>query len=178
MTVFLTLRQRYETALLPLMFWGPVALIQEGVTFSLGLLTPGGDAQWVASLGIPEILILLGGITLLALGIGIISQLLRLTGIEESASFGKKYAIVVTGMCSLMLLRFTHSSLTSSQSILENFIPLVFSLLLGLIVACVNQFMIRPRITKLSTKSAIVSWPAVLLSVVLGLSMFTFQIIF
>ena len=31
--------------LLPFLLWGPIAMIQEGVTFSLGMMTPGGDAQ-------------------------------------------------------------------------------------------------------------------------------------
>ena len=41
---FLFLWSRRRPILLPGLFWGPVAMIQEGVNFSLGLLTPGGDA--------------------------------------------------------------------------------------------------------------------------------------
>jgi len=49
--------------LLPLLLWGPVAMIQEGVTFSLGLLTPGGDAQWITTLGVPGFLLLVMGVS-------------------------------------------------------------------------------------------------------------------
>ena len=51
--------------LLPFLIWGPVAMIQEGVTFTLGGLTPGGDAGWMAAAGLPWAEILSAGTLLL-----------------------------------------------------------------------------------------------------------------
>jgi len=45
--VSLSLWRYRRTALLPLLLWGPIALVQEGVTLSLGMLTPGGGAELI-----------------------------------------------------------------------------------------------------------------------------------
>ena len=50
LTVTLALWRWLRPILLPLLLWGPIALVQEGVTFSLGLLTAGGDASLPADL--------------------------------------------------------------------------------------------------------------------------------
>jgi hypothetical protein len=163
--------------LLPLLIWGPVAMVQEGVTFSLGLLTPGGDARWITALGIPPGVILAAGILLLLAGVVAISQLLPLAGIEPEDSFGRKFMIIVIGMGSLMLIRFVVSSLALNEISMENLIPLVFSLLLASIVVSIQQPVARMIGKKMLIESPPFNWPAWMVALILGASVFTFQIL-
>ena len=65
MTVTLALWRVRKPILLPFLIWGPLSLVMEGVTFTLGMLTPGGDAQWIVEWGFPApLLTSLGGIFL------------------------------------------------------------------------------------------------------------------
>jgi hypothetical protein len=161
--------------LLPLLLWGPVAMVQEGVTFSLGLLTPGGDAQWIVAAGIPQPIVLATGLLLLTTGIATITLLFPLAGIKRDDPFGRKVLIVMAGICSLMLLRSAHSWLVSPESSLENLIPLLFSLLLALILVSLHKPITR-AIGKITTRSP-VTWSVSVLALILGISMFTFQVL-
>jgi hypothetical protein len=150
-------------------------MVQEGVTFTLGLLTPGGDAQWIATIGVPQSVILVVGILLLVAGIGTITTLLPLVGIEKDDPQRRKLLIVLVGMCSLMLIRFLYSSLTSPEATMENFIPLVLSTLLAAIVVLLHK-----PITQLVSKTTLkepylLTWPAYALALLLGISMLLFQ---
>ena len=160
--------------LLPLLLWGPLAMVQEGVTFSLGNLTPGGDAQWIVAAGIPQPVVLATGILLLLAGIATIILLLPLAGIKRDDPFGRKVLILMIGMCSLMLLRFAHSWLVSPESSLENLIPLVFSALLALVLVSLHKPVTRMA-GKIPARSP-VTWSASGLALVLGMCMFTFQV--
>jgi hypothetical protein len=162
--------------LLPLLIWGPVAMVQEGVTFSLGFLTPGGDARWIAALGIPSVVILVTGILLLLAGVGAISQLLPLAGIEPGYSFWRKYLIIVIGMGSLMLIRSAYSSFISSGIFMENLIPLVFSLLLAVIMALIHRPVARMIGKEGSIEAPLFAWPVWAMALLLGGGMFMFQI--
>lgn len=162
--------------LLPFLLWGPIAMIQEGVTFSLGMMTPGGDAQWIATLGVPRPLLLLIGSFLLVAGVRTIGLLLPLTTIERDESFRVKFLIVLLGMCSLMLIRFIHSAVASPTSIVENLVPLIFSLLLAIFVV----FSYKPaseNASEAGTKTGRVAWTAVTMALTLGTGMFLFQFI-
>lgn len=57
-TYLLLMWRKSKPMLLPFVLWGPVAMVQEGVSFSLGLLTLGDDAQWIAAAGVPKAVIL------------------------------------------------------------------------------------------------------------------------
>lgn len=163
--------------LLPLLLLGPVAMVQEGITFSLGLLTPGGDAQWIASAGIPKFAILGVGIALLAAGLVGVSLLLPYAGIKQSDSSMKKLLIVLVGMCSLMLVRATHSILAAPEMIIENLIPLILSGLLAVIVV-----LLHAQLTKLVSPIAMpeavpITWSVSLVALILGAAVFTFQVV-
>ncbi|NIP54557.1 MAG: hypothetical protein GWN30_36630, partial [Gammaproteobacteria bacterium] len=112
---------------------------QEGITFSLGFLTSGGDAEWIAAVGIPAALILTTGILCILAGIVAITLLLPLAGVEADSSYWKRLLIVLLGMGSFMLLRSAHSFIASPDSIMENLVPLIFSLLLAVIVALIDK---------------------------------------
>jgi hypothetical protein len=164
-----------KPALLPFLLWGPIAMIQEGVNFSLGMMTPGGDAQWIAAIGVPRPLLLLTGSFLLVAGVKTISLLLPLTDIQRDESFKDKFLIVLLGMCSLMFVRFIHSVVASPTSVVENLVPLIFSLLLTIFVV----FSFKPMSESTHTakeKPKPVTWTATASSLALGLSIFVFQL--
>ena len=176
-TFLLLLWRERKPVLLPLILWGPVAMVQEGVTFSLGLLTPGGDAQWIAAAGVPKVVILAAGILLMFVGIALIARLIPLIGIKRRDSFWRKYSILIVGMCSLMFIRSTNSTLASPETMMENLIPLVFSLLLAVGVVLLHiplTSFVKPM---LITQHNPVTWPVVALALTLGTSLFLFQIV-
>ncbi len=177
MGCFLLLWRFRRPRLLPLLMWGPVAMVQEGVTFSLGLLTPGGDAQWVAGMGIPAMIILILGILLLLAGVIMIAGLITLPGIRSEDSFGRKYFILLLGMGSLMLIRFIHSLAAAPQSINENMIPLVFTLLLSALVASLHAPMAGIMDQAFLKEPAPISWSSAASGLILGTGMFLFQVI-
>lgn len=163
--------------LLPLLLWGPVALIQEGVTFSLGLLTPGGDAEWIATLGIPSFIILINGITFLITGLGLVAVLLSMAGIKRNTSFRDKLTILFAGMCSLMLIRFLHAFWVAPANILENLVPLVFSLILALVATAIHHPVSEMMKTINLTEATSVSRHALTLALILGASTFFIELI-
>ena len=163
--------------LLPLLILGPVAMIQEGVTFSLGLLTPGGDAEWISTLGIPQPIILVVGILLLVGGLGALTLILPLAGVEHDDSPRRNLFIVLVSMCSLMMVRSAHSFLAVPESTMENLIPLVFSLLLAAIVVLAHPPAAKIADRMVLSKQLPVTWSASWTAMALGMSMFIFQIV-
>lgn len=175
--VSLSLWRFRRPILLPLVLWGPVAMIQEGVTFSLGFLTPGGDAFWIAALGIPKALILGFGVLILLGGIVGVAILLPVAGIRRDESFGLKVLVLFLGMGSLMIIRFLYSVNAAPKYIIEDLVPLIFSLILIFIVA-----IIHPKIydlVKKNNRDKIYqpSWKASLICLLMGAGMFGLHII-
>jgi hypothetical protein len=175
-TSFIVLWNRRNPLLLPGLMWGPVVLIQEGVTFSVGFLTPGGDAAWVAALGIPEIILLCAGISLLATGVTGIARLLPLAGIEEHEPFLRKSGIILAGMVSLMGIRFVYSLGISQHGIQENLVPLIFSIMLAILVAAIQK-PLGAFLGKIYSQDPYpASWKAPAVALGLGVSVSFFQI--
>jgi len=175
-TCLLVLWRIRRPALLPLLLWGPIAMIQEGVNFSVGMMTPGGDAQWIAAMGVPRPLLLLIGSFLLVAGVKTISLLLPLTDVQRDEPFKDKFLIVLLGMCSLMFVRFIHSFVASPTSVVENLVPLIFSLLLAVFVA-LSYKPASGSAGGAGTKTETVAWSAVTLALTLGLGMFLIQLV-
>jgi hypothetical protein len=113
------------------LFMFPVALIQEGVTFSLGLLTPGGDASHVAAWGIPVPVLALLGIGLLVAGVALLGLLLPLVGLSSDDRARRNLLLIGGGMIGLMLLRFAVSVGLRSGDLVEATVPLLFSFFLA-----------------------------------------------
>lgn len=177
MALFLLLWRRRRPMLLPLLLWFPLALVQEGINFSLGSLTPGGDFELIVNWGVPAPLLLALGILFLAFGIVLLCMLLPLVSLIPTDSFGRKIAIVVGGMASYMFVRFLFISLTSPDHAQEQVIPLIFSLLLATIVVLLFNplYQLLNRISE--SESASVTWPEVVVSLVLGLGIVIFQLV-
>jgi hypothetical protein len=162
-------------AILPLVLWGPVAYVQEGVTFSLGMLTPGGDADLLVRSGVPAMLIIGFGVFLLVAGVSLIAALMPLVGLSPDDSLGRKFTVVGGGMVSFMVLRLLGSSLRSPAMAQENVLPLAFSLILaGVVVA-----LIKPIHNRLAQKPGVAiaapSWGLVSTSLALGVAIILFQ---
>ncbi len=174
---FFALWRVKRPVLLPFLLWGPVAMIQEGVTFSLGMLTPGGDAAWISTLGIPKFEILLLGVLLLIGGVVFITVLLPLAGIQPGEPWGKVFSILLLSMCTLMLVRFIHALAIAPQHRLENTIPLLFSWLLATLVAVLFPPLTAGMEKDPASGSVSVTWPAPLFGLALGMSMFVIQMV-
>jgi hypothetical protein len=176
-TISLALWRVRRPALLPLLLWGPISMVQEGVTFSLGMLTPGGDADLIVQWAVPAVVLISLGLLLLASGIVAICWLLPLVDLSPADSLGRKFSVVTVGMVSFMFLRLLLSGLRSPGQFTENAVPLVFSLILATIVAMLYG-PLQPRLSKVSKiELATVTRPAVLVSTTLGLGMVLFQLI-
>ena len=162
---------------LPLVLWGPVALIQEGVNLSLGLLSPGSDAQWLVQWGIPAVFLSLIGVLFILVGTGLISSLLHRYVLKPERPFLERFGIVFLGMGFLMILRAAVSSFISPAAALENLIPLVFSLLLASMISAM-----QPVWQKLNKSDPphppVLSWSASFSALGLGLGILLVQIIF
>lgn len=176
--MLLLLWKHKSPTLLPLILWGPVAMIQESVTFNFGFLTPGGDAAWIAAWGVPSSVIISFGVLLLITGLIFIAFLLSSRGITKNESFVHRLLIILLGMCSLMLIRFTYSAIASPEYIIENLIPIVFSLLLALIVVLIQPLVMKIFLQGESIQSKRITRKDVNISLAMGAGMFIFQILY
>jgi hypothetical protein len=172
-----TLWRFRKPILLPLLLWGPVSMIQEGVTCTLGFLTPGGDAFWISKLGIPAALIVLFGMIIFICGIISVALLLPLAGFQDDEPFLRKFIILFFGMGSLMIVRFVYSAFISPQYLVENLAPLVLSVVLMIIIV-----IIHPKINHLIMKKDLkqptsLPWYVLLVSSILGAGMFFLQMV-
>lgn len=174
MLVILWSRRKPE--ILPLLLWGPVAYVQEGVNFSLGMLSPGSDADLLTRWGIPAVVLVALGLLLLAAGVVFISALLPLTGISPEDTFGRKFSVVSGGMVSFMILRLLGSAFQSPAMAQENSLPLIFSLILaGVVAATVRMVDNRLGRPTQSTNSK-PGWGPVMASLVLATCVILFQL--
>ena len=158
-----------KLSFLPFRIWFPIAMIQEGVTFSIGNLTIGGDAYWIsASTGIPSWVILIFGIILLCLGIWVFAQELSAFSSLKHASFIGKLIILFLSMGSLMLIRAIYAIILNPSLVVENVVPLIFSV----IVACIVSLLIRNKGLErpITNKNAYIA-------ITMGIAMFVFQML-
>jgi hypothetical protein len=176
MTLSLSLWWKRRPALLPLLLWGPIALVQEGVTFSLGMLTPGGDAQLIVDWGVPAAVLVSLGVLSLALGISLICGLLPLVNLSPADTLSRKFIVVTGGMVSFMFLRLLVSSFFTPDLAVENTVPLVFALLLASIVVMLYGplYPILNRISR--TEPVSVTWPVAAFSMTLGAGVVMLQL--
>jgi hypothetical protein len=176
MTLSLSLWWKRRPVLLPLLLWGPVALVQEGVTFSLGMLTPGGDAQLIVDWGVPAAVLVSLGVLSLALGISLICGLLPLANLSPADTLSRKFIVVTGGMVSFMFLRLLVSSFFSPDSALENTVPLVFALLLASVVAMLYGPLYQILNCISRTEPVSVTWPVAIFSMTLGAGVVMLQL--
>ena len=173
---FMLFRSKIATRWLPYILWGPVALIQEGVTFTFGFLTPGGDAQWISQAGVPVFVIAGVGILFLCTGLVIIAALLPQIGLRREDGFWRKFMVVFVGMVSLMLLRMFYTVFVAPAALVENAVPLILSVLLALVVVLLHSAFTR-RIGKKTLRSGVATWSDAYVAFIMGAGILVFQII-
>lgn len=162
----------FRPAYLPLILWGPVALIQEGVNASVGLLSPGSDAQWLVEWGVPGTLLVILGVFFILIGTGLISWILKRSTVLEERNFAARIGLVFLGMGFLMILRAIISAIQFPETAVKNLIPLIFALILGGIVAGTQEvWQTTPE-----GATQIPSWRNSLLAAGLGLGILFIQI--
>jgi hypothetical protein len=141
-------------------------------------MTPGGDAAWMVAWGIPRLVVVLGGLVLLSAGVLSMSWLFPIAGLGEDDPFGAKLGVMVIGITSLLVVRALHSLVASPASVTENFVPLIFSVLLTVLVVALH----KPSLSLLRrvAEPAIyrpVTWGAATSAAALGVAMFLFQMV-
>ena len=171
-TLLLWPRRRPE--LLPLILWGPVALIQEGVNLALGLLSPGCDARWIAAWGVPNWLLAALGVGCLILGTGGISRILSAGAIPGKSSFWERFLLIFFGLAFLIILRGVVSLLISPAAAGENLVPLAFAILLAAVISGLQG---SRRSGSGGEESFSATWGASLLAAGLGLGLLLAQVI-
>lgn len=161
---------------LPLALWGPVALIQEGVNLSLGLLSPGSDARWLAQWGAPPTTLIVLGVAFILAGTGWIGfTLYRKTNFPER-NFPSRLILAFFGLGFLMILRAAVSLFQSSQAALENLVPLLFALILATLISG-SQSIWRSRKEGEYNAKKILTWGSSLSAFGLGLAILFVQVI-
>jgi len=175
--IFSALFLRFSSpALLPFTVWGPVALIQEGVNASLGLLSHGSDAQWLAQWGMPKLgLVSLGLIFILA-GSMLISWILNRSMLLAKSNPVERFLVIFLSIGFLMILRALVSTLQSPEAALENGIPLIFALILTAIIATTQSVWRSQQSTEVNSPR-IPSRVESLLPAALGLAALIIQVI-
>ncbi len=165
-----------KPVLLPFLLWGPVAMIQEGVNLSLGLLSPGSDAAWISTLLLPGVVVLVIGLILLAGGVLTIPLFLSLAGIQADEPDRNKLGILLVGMGFLMIIRFVHSIVVSPEHIQENTFPLVFAILLSAIVVTLHNPITKKLCKGILRPPIPISNSVILFVWILGGGIFLFQV--
>ncbi len=161
---------------LPLTLWGPVAMIQEGVNLSLGLLSPGSDAQWLAEWGAPEALLATLGVVFILTGTGLIGWILHRCLDLTEKSFLERIVLLFFGLGFLMILRAAVSLSQSPEAAVENAVPLVFALILALLVSWLQRLWHSSEGDKIPVLQ-MPTWGNSLLAVVLGSGILLLQIV-
>jgi hypothetical protein len=105
-----------------------------------------------------------------------VSVLLTTMWFDPKASLFRRWWIVTAGMGSLMLVRAAHGAWLGSAALVENVVPLVFSLLLALIVVGLGRVTDRFLPGALE-RSVAVPDRAVIGTLASGASMFLLQLI-
>jgi hypothetical protein len=163
-------------ALVPLALWGPVALAQEGVNLSLGLLSAGSDARWLVEWGIPSWLLIALGVFLTFLAIILIGRILSKGLVTPEIPFWGKFALIFFGLAFLMILRTLVSMFRTAAAALENLVPLAFACILALAISSGIGLLARSKVDP-ESQPLHITWKHSLWAAGLGLGILLLQII-
>ena len=99
----------------PLLLWGPLACVQEGIGQVMTLSDHGSDAARIIAAGFPEPLLILVSILFILVGIFLFALIFPVSGISRDFSFFKRSGIIAAGMIPYGLLTLLISILASSN---------------------------------------------------------------
>ena len=88
----------------PLLFWGPLACVQEGIGQIMTTSDFGSDAARMIAAGFPELLLVVISIVLILIGIFLFGLVFPIGGISPDTPFLKRLGIIASGMISYGLL--------------------------------------------------------------------------
>lgn len=88
----------------PLLLWGPLACVQEGISQIMTLSDHGSDAARMIAAGFPEPLLIVISILLILTGIFLFGLVFPVAGISMTTHFFKRLGIITAGMIPYGLL--------------------------------------------------------------------------
>ena len=111
--IFGLLWKKRNPFIFPLLFWGPLACIQEGIGQIMTTSDFGSDAARMIAAGFPELLLVAISIVLILIGIFLFGLIFPLGGISTNTSVFKRLGIIAGGMIPYGLLTLMICTLAS-----------------------------------------------------------------
>jgi len=102
--VFTLLWKKRTPFTFPLLLWGPLACVQEGIGQIMTLSDHGSDATRMITAGFPEPVLIVISILLILIGIFLFGLIFPVTGISMDTPFFKRLGIITGGMIPYGLL--------------------------------------------------------------------------
>ncbi len=180
--------RRRSAAWLPIVMWGPVAVLQEGVGMIIGLVDyPDVESDWVSVMlaGVPPAAIGLLSAALLVAGSVWVLMLIPLAGLRAEDTFGRKALVFMAGIPLLLVsavvyLQLFGTASSSPEGMVEQnrMIALGASVAFVVILAALHKPLF-PRLDGIShTDPEDVSGRDVGLALSLGAAVFIFELVF
>ena len=113
--IFSILWGKRNPFVLPLLLWGPLACVQEGIGQIMTVSDFGSDAARMIAAGFPESLLIVISVLLILIGISLFGLVFPVAGISMDTSFLKRLVIIASGMVPYGLLTLLISLLASSN---------------------------------------------------------------
>jgi hypothetical protein len=151
--VFAILWKKRSPFTFPLLLWGPLACVQEGIGQIMTLSDHGSDAARMIASGFPEVLLIVISVFLLLIGIFLFGLIFPVAGIPLHTPFFKRLGIIAGGMIPYGLLTLLICILAStneqdvsrSYNIISGFaiIAIIVAAVYPLVKLLTKQFRIR-----------------------------------
>jgi len=102
--IFAILWKKRTPFTFPLLLWGPLACVQEGIGQIMTLSDHGSDAARMIAAGFPEPLLIVISILLILIGISLFGLIFPIAGISMDTPFFRRLGIITGGMIPYGLL--------------------------------------------------------------------------
>lgn len=151
--------------LMPLLLWGPIALIQESTTAMVQMITREGGTDWmlIADAGVATSLIIGLAVVGLAAGLGGLFLLLPVSGLLPESSLGTRFGLLGLGMAGFSMLALGMSLVLGypAEEVARNLRLAVFTLLLATLLAVFYPTTARRRRIEVMDVPVAAAWTAV-----------------
>lgn len=145
--VFALLWRIRQPYMLPFLFWGPLACVQEGFGQIVNISQTGTDAARMVAAGFPSFVLILISTLLLLVGITLFIMLVPVSGIQPNNRLPKRLGILAAGMVSYGLITLIinylmdapQSDISRSINITIGFV--IISVLVSLLYGPVNRLL-------------------------------------
>lgn len=151
--------------LMPLLLWGPIALIQESTTAMVQMITREGGTDWmlIADAGVATSLIIGLAVVGLAAGLGGLFLLLPVSGLLPESSLRTRFSLLGLGMAGFSMLALGMSLVLGypAEEVARNLRLAVFTLLLATLLAVFYPTTARRRRIEVMDVPVAAAWTAV-----------------